>query len=152
MTWSKTLQVHWIDRWILQSTDQKSTVYWKVKLWLFGQNQVPRITIHQKISKFKTKSSIFDSLMKKFHILTCFDELWSLALDFDQKVKVWLFNIQLIFDQLTANFICQSNGFAMFWTMSLGKNGKIGLLRSLLKPIDHLLGQKSEIALSQSKP
>ena len=98
------------------------------------------------------KSWLFDLLMNKFHILTCFDELWSLALEFDQKVKVWLFSIQLTFDQLTEKFICQSNGLAMFWTMSLGQNYAIGLLRSCLKPLDHLLGQKSEIALSQSKP
>ena len=57
MTWFKTLQVHWIDRWILQSTDQKSTVYWKVKLWLFGQIQVPKIIIHQNMSKYETYSS-----------------------------------------------------------------------------------------------
>ena len=57
ITWCKTLQIHWIDKWNLQSTDQKSTVYWKVKLWLFGQNQVSRITIHQNLSKCETCSS-----------------------------------------------------------------------------------------------
>ena len=93
------------------------------------------------------KSWLFDFLMNNFHILTCFDELWSMALEFDQKVKVWLFSIQL-----TAKFICQSNGIAMFETMALGQNDAIGLLISCLKPIYHLLGQKSEIALSQSKP
>ena len=98
------------------------------------------------------KSWIFDLLMNKFHILTCFDGLWSLALEFDQKVNVWLFSIQLTFYQLAAKFICQSNGLVMFWTLSLGKNDEIGLLESLLKPIDQLLGQKSEIALSKSKP
>ena len=86
ITWFKTLQVHWIDILIFQSTDQKSTVYWKVKLWLFS--------------------------------------------------------IQLNFDQLTEQFICQSNGLAIFWTMLLGQNDAIWLLRSCLKPIDHLLGQK----------
>ena len=60
--------------------------------------------------------------MNKFTILTFFVELWYLVLEFDQKVKVWLFSIQLTFDQLTAKFICQSNGLAMFWTMSLGQN------------------------------
>ena len=40
-----------------QSTDQKSTVYWKVKLWLFGQIQMPKITIHKKMSKYETYSS-----------------------------------------------------------------------------------------------
>ena len=60
------------------------------------------------------KSWLFDFLMNKFHILTCFNELRSLALEFDQKVKVLLFSIQLTLDQLTAKFICQSNGIAMF--------------------------------------
>ena len=90
--------------------------------------------------------------MKKFHILTCFNELWSLALDFDQKVKVWLFNIQLTFDQWTEKFIIQSNGFAMFWTMSLGQDDEIETLKTWFKLIGHFLGQKSEIAPSQSKP
>ena len=40
-----------------QSIDQKSTVHWKVKLWLFGQNQVSKITIHQNMSKYETCSS-----------------------------------------------------------------------------------------------
>ena len=53
----KRSQLHWIDRWIFQSTDQKSTVHWKVKLWLFGQNQVPRVIIHQGMSKHETCSS-----------------------------------------------------------------------------------------------
>ena len=56
ITWFKRSQVHWIDRWILQSTDQKSIVHWKVKLWLFGQNQVPRVIIHQDMSKYETCS------------------------------------------------------------------------------------------------
>ena len=49
------------------------------------------------------KPWLFYFLMNKFHILTCFDELWSLTLNFDQKVKVWLFSVQLTFDQLTEN-------------------------------------------------
>ena len=57
ITCLKTSQIHWIDRWSLQSIDQKSTVYWKVKLWLFGQNQVPRVKIHQNMSKCETCSS-----------------------------------------------------------------------------------------------
>ena len=56
ITWLKTSQIHWIDRWNLQSTDQKSTVHWKVKLWLFGQNQVPRVIFHQYVSKHETCS------------------------------------------------------------------------------------------------
>ena len=39
--------------------------------------------------------------MNKFHVLTHLDEKWPLALDFDQKVKVWLFSVQSNFDQLT---------------------------------------------------
>ena len=54
--WFKRSQVHWIDRWIFQSTDQKSIVHWKVKLWLFGQNQVPRVIIHQDMKKHETCS------------------------------------------------------------------------------------------------
>ena len=38
ITMFKRSQMHWIDRWISQSTDQILTVHWKVKLWLFGQN------------------------------------------------------------------------------------------------------------------
>ena len=52
----KKSQMHRIDRWIFQSTDQNLTVYWKVKLWLFGQNQVPRVIIHQDMSKHETCS------------------------------------------------------------------------------------------------
>ena len=40
-----------------QSTNQKSIIHWKVKLWLFGQNQVSKITIHQGKSKYETSSS-----------------------------------------------------------------------------------------------
>ena len=50
----KRSQMHRIDRWIFQSTDQNLTVYWKVKLWLFGQNQVPRFIFHQDMSKCET--------------------------------------------------------------------------------------------------
>ena len=53
----KRSQLHWIDRWIFQSTDQKSTIHWKVKLWIFGQNQVPRVIFHQDVSKNETCSS-----------------------------------------------------------------------------------------------
>ena len=57
MTWLKTfLKINWliVD---FQSTDQKSIVYWKVKLWFFGQNQVSKISIHQNMSKYETYSS-----------------------------------------------------------------------------------------------
>ena len=53
----KRSQMHLIDKWSFQSTDQKSSVHWKVKLWLFCQNQVPRVIIHKKISKCETFSS-----------------------------------------------------------------------------------------------
>ena len=78
ITWFKRSQVHWIDRWIFQSTDQKSTVHWKVKLWLFGQNQVRRVIIHQDMSKYETcwprkpilKIRVLN--LKKFHNLEFF--------------------------------------------------------------------------------
>ena len=81
MTWFKTLQIHWIDRWIFQSTDQKSTVHWKVKLWLFGQNQVPKIIIHQNMSKYETCSSRNQKFMisfwkVKFSKLRNFSKCW----------------------------------------------------------------------------
>ena len=57
ITWFKRSQVHLIDRWIFQSTDQKSTEQWKVKLWLFGQNRVPRVIFNQYMSKHETWSS-----------------------------------------------------------------------------------------------
>ena len=53
----KRSQMHRIDRWIFQSTDQNLTVHWKVKLWLFGQNQVPRVIFHQNMSNYETCSS-----------------------------------------------------------------------------------------------
>ena len=59
----------------------------------------------------------------------------------------WLFNIQLTFDQLTANFICQSNAFEIFWTLWLGQDDAIEPLNPCLNPIFHWLGEKSEIAL-----
>ena len=49
----KRSQMHWIDKWIFQSTDQKWTAHWKVKLWLFGLNQVPRVIFHQYVSNMK---------------------------------------------------------------------------------------------------
>ena len=60
-------------------------------------------------------------LMNKFHVLTHLDEKWPLALDFDQKVKVWLFSVQSNFDQLTEKFICQSNAIEIFWTLWIGQ-------------------------------
>ena len=88
------------------------------------------------------KSWLFDFLMNKFQILTCFGELWFLTLDFDQKVKVWLFSIQLTFDQLTENQLSTKWPWTMFWVMPLGQNYAIELLGSCFKPINHLLGQK----------
>ena len=40
-----------------QSTDEKSIVYYKVKLWLFDQNQVSKIIFHQDMSKYEVFSS-----------------------------------------------------------------------------------------------
>ena len=57
ITWLKTsLKINWllVD---FHSTDEKSTVHWKVKLWPFDQNQVSKIIIHQDMSKYKTYSS-----------------------------------------------------------------------------------------------
>ena len=77
-------------------------------------------------------------------------DLWHLNLTKKSKFNFSIYSWLLI--SWLKKFICQSNGLAMFWTISLGQNDAIGLLRSFLKPIYHLLGQKSEIALSQSKP
>ena len=65
-------------------------------------------------------------LMNKFQVLTHLDEKWPLVLDFDQKVKVWLFSVQLIFDQLTGKFICQSNAIEIFWPLLIGQDDAIG--------------------------
>ena len=84
-----------------------------------------------------------------WHVLMNCD-LWHLNLTkkskFDFSVYSWLL-ISWLKIHLSIHWT-----WAMFWTMLLGKNDAIGLLRSRLKPIDHFLGQKSEIALSQSKP
>ena len=53
----KRSQMHKIDRWIFQSTESNLTVYWKVKLWLFGQNQVSRFIFHQDMSNYEICSS-----------------------------------------------------------------------------------------------
>ena len=79
--------------------------------------------------------------MKIFHNLACLDEKWILALDFDQKVKVWLFNIQSNFDQLTEKFICQSYAFEIFWTGWIGQDNVIESLSPCLNLICHWLGQ-----------
>ena len=47
-------------------------------------------------------------LDEQVYVLTHIDETWSLALDFDQKVKVWLSSVQLIFHSWP-NFKYQSN-------------------------------------------
>ena len=79
--------------------------------------------------------------MNKFHNLTCLDEKWILALDFDQKVKVWLFSIQSNFDQLTEKFICQSYAFEIFWICWMGKDNVIESLSPYVSLICHWLGQ-----------
>ena len=93
MAWLKTLlKVIWliVD---FQSTDQKSTVHWKVKLWLFGQNQVSKITIHQSMSKYETCSS----RNQKFKI-----SFWKVKVSKLRNFsKCWKLHI---FSQLWANF------------------------------------------------
>ena len=79
--------------------------------------------------------------MNKFHVLTHLDEKWPLALDFDQKVKVWLFSVQSNFDQLTEKFICQSYAFEIFWTCWMGQDNFIESLCPWLILICHWLGQ-----------
>ena len=78
--------------------------------------------------------------MNKFHNLTFLDEKWLLALDFDQKVKVWLFSVQSNFDQLTKKFICQSYAFEIFWTCWIGQDNVIESLCTWLSLICHCLG------------
>ena len=46
-----------IDSWKFGQLIKKSTVHWKVKLWLFDQNQVSKIIFHQDMSKYKYCSS-----------------------------------------------------------------------------------------------
>ena len=53
----KISQLHWIDRWIFQLTNQNLTIHWKVKFWLFGQNQVSRFIFHQNMPNHETCSS-----------------------------------------------------------------------------------------------
>ena len=79
--------------------------------------------------------------MNKCHNLTCLDEKWPLALDFDQKVKVWLFSVQSNFDQLTRKLICQSYAFEIFWTGWIGQDDAIYSLSPWLNLICHWLGQ-----------
>ena len=79
--------------------------------------------------------------MNKFHIFKCFYELWSLTLDFDQKVKVWLFSIQSNFDQLTGKFICQSCAFGIFWTCWTCQGNSMGSLSPYMNLVCHWLGQ-----------
>ena len=57
ITCLKTSQLDWIDRWILQSTDQKSIVYWKVKLWLFWSKSSVKDHNSSKHVKYETCSS-----------------------------------------------------------------------------------------------
>ena len=79
--------------------------------------------------------------MNKFHNLTCLDEKWTLALDFDKKVKVWLFSIQSNFDQLTRKFICQSYAFEIFWTCWMDQDKAIESLSPYMSLVCHWLGQ-----------
>ena len=97
------------------------------------------------------KSWLLDLLMNNFHILTCFYKLWSLVLEFDQKVKVWLFSIQLTFDQLTEKFICQSHAFEIFWTCWIGQDDAIESLSLWLNLICHCLGQTVKYCLCTVK-
>ena len=64
-----------------------------------------------------------------------------MELDFDQKVKVRLFSLQLTFDQLTAKFICQSYAFEIFWTCWMVQDNFIESLCPCLSLIFHWLGQ-----------
>ena len=80
-------------------------------------------------------------LINKFHVLTHLDEKWPLALDFDQKVKVWLFSVQSNFGQLTEKFIYQSYAFEIFWTCWMGQDNVIESLCPWLNLICHWLGQ-----------
>ena len=79
--------------------------------------------------------------MNKFHDLACFDEKWILTLDFDQKVKVWLFSIQSKIDQLTGKFICQSCAFGIFWTCWACQDNSMGSLSPYVILVCHWLGQ-----------
>ena len=101
---------------------------------------------------FQNEILTFWFLDEQVSYFDIFDELWSLTLDFDQKIKVWLFSVQLTFDQLTKNQLSINWSWGMFWVMALCKDDAIELLRSCLKPTNHFLGQKSEIAPSQLKP
>ena len=74
--------------------------------------------------------TFFDFLMNKFHSLTYLDELWSLILDFDQKVKVWLFSVQLTFHHLTEIHLSTNWSWGMFWSMPLCQNELFETLRS----------------------
>ena len=125
--------------------------WWKVCLKIWKNMKFPTL---RKISKFRNFNfskwnleflfSWWISFIFFHALMNC--DLWYLILTkkskFDFLVYSWLF------DQLTANFICQSNGFAMFWTMSLGHDDSIEPLESCFKSIGHFLGQKSEITLS----
>ena len=79
--------------------------------------------------------------MNKFHNLTCLYEKWILALDFDQKVKVWLFSIQSNFDQLIEKFSCQSYAFGIFWTCWMSQDNAIESLSPYVSLVFHWLGQ-----------
>ena len=77
MTSLKTsLKFNWLTV-EFQLTDEKSTIHWKVKLWLFGQNQVSKVTFHQKCQNMKLihqeiKKSRFHFENSKFSNLEIF--------------------------------------------------------------------------------
>ena len=130
--------------------------WWKNGLKLRGKNKI--FSILRKFSKLRKFQILKPNLQyliswwKSFtfwHVLMNF-EPWHLILTkkskFDFSVYSWLL-ISWLKIHLSIHWT-----WALFWAMSFGQNDAIGLLRSCLKPIDHFLGQKSEIALSQSKP
>ena len=79
------------------------TSWWKFGSKLWKNKKFSILKKFSKLRNFNISRWNLDFLMNKFHILTCFDELWSLSLNFDQKVKVWLFVYSWLFDQLTEN-------------------------------------------------
>ena len=103
-----------------------------VSWWKFGLKlrENKKFCILRKFSKLKISTFQNQNLNPCFldEQVSHFDIFWWIMIFstwFDQKVKVWLFSIQLTFDQLTEKFICQSNGFVMFWIMLLGQNDAI---------------------------
>ena len=95
---------HW-DLWI---SCWKFSLNYLASWWKFGTKLWKNVNFPTLRKNFEVLEFwLFNFLMKKLHILTCLDGIIFLKLNFDQKVKVWLFSVQLIFDQLTGKFICQ---------------------------------------------